>query len=100
MAKEEPKIIGRIGSTNVVDINGFVCLQILGRRAIGITKIKAVLANDAVCRQFLAQYDVAKAPAAAAVPVPTTPAEVAQQVANLQALLAKMTAPAPVPASV
>lgn len=94
MAKEEPKIIGKIGSLNVADINGFVCLQCNGKRYIGIGKIKAVLANQVACKEFLAKYDVAKpAPAAAAAPANVDKDALAKKIADLEATLAKLTKP-------
>lgn len=101
MAKETPKVIGKIGSLDVADIGGFICLQCNGKRYIGINKIKAVLANQVACKEFLAKYDVAK-------PTPAqTPAAAAldrtainQQIADLQAAIAKLTpAAAPAPAN-
>lgn len=93
--KPKPVVIGKIGSHDVVTINNFVCIQ-LGKRAIGISKIKMVLANIEACRAFLIKYDVAKpdAPVQSITDVKTA-AEAEEKIKALQAMLAKLNADKP-----
>lgn len=100
MAKEALKTIGKVGSCDVVDYEGTPCLKLPAgdnrHTIIGPSKIKTVLANADVCRQFLAQYDKPKnapvAPASAETSGIT--AALAKQLADLQAQLLALKAPA------
>lgn len=53
------KVIGKVGSHDVVDFNGTPCLM-FGKRLIGPTKIKDVLSDVPACKEFITRYDKEK----------------------------------------
>lgn len=82
--KTELPVIGKIGTCEVVSYNGFPCIRLNDKTLMGTSKIKAVLANEAACKAFLAQYDKPKAV--------VTPITAATDVATIEARIAELTA--------
>lgn len=66
--RTEPVKIGMVGTLEVVSFGETPCLVVLGptgrKGYLSVGKCKSVLANDVAVKEFIAKFDVAKAPKA------------------------------------